>query len=276
LTIGGLYGNRNDEKEWLLATCFLGDLPDDWQRWPAQEFYKLRSIIMRFVLAVAALGFALGAPALAPTSVMSEAEAQSASLDQSEATLTAQLLAAAGDPAALAAIMAREQSLGRGSLLARALARAAQSLATSGDSSQAATLMTQAISLASGADEATQNSVGAAAGQVVAQITETDPASAARIASSAANSGTTTLQIAYSSGQQSGGFNLETGGTTLTTGDDTTTTTGDDTTTPVVTTPVVTTPTTTVLRPVIPPTSTTPTVPIVPEPNPSQSGDSPT
>jgi len=226
---------------------------------------------MRLVMMIAALGFVLGAPGLAPTSLMGKAAAQAASQEALEARLAAQLLAAAGNSAALAAIIAREQSIGRSALLARALARAAQSLATGGNSGQAATLMTQAISIASGTDDSTQQSVGTAAGQVVAQITNTDPASASRIASAAANSGTTTLQMAYSAGTSNqqvatnqlggpgggGGGNQGTGqlgGTGGLTG-------------------LTRTPTRTTTRTVTRPTRPdTPTVPVIVEPNPSQSG----
>ncbi len=229
---------------------------------------------MRFALVLLALGLVMGAP-VAPTSVMSQAHAQAAtSQEQLETALAAQLLAAAGNSASLSAIIAREQSIGRGALLARALARAAQSLATGGNSGQAATLMTQAISIASGQDASTQQAVGTAAGQVVAQITNTDPASASRIASSAANSGTTTLQMAYSAGQS----NQQVAGTGLvgggggTGGSQGTQQLGGTTRT---TTPVVRRTTRRVVppRPRIP---TTPTVPIVPEPNPQQASGSPT
>lgn len=225
---------------------------------------------MRFAMILLALGLVMGAP-IAPTNVIGQAHAQAATADtqqQLEAALAAQLQAAAGNPGALAAIVAREQAAGRGALLARALARAAQNLATAGNGSLAATLMTQAINIATGLDPVTQESVGATAGQVSMQLTTTDPAAAARIQVAAASSSSGGLTMAFASASQRntndfgqglmGGYQQggqQTGGQQGTQQ-----------------TPVVRRTTRRTVVPPRPRIPTTPVVPVIVEPNPSQAG----
>ena len=68
---------------------------------------------MRLAIMVAALGLVVGVPALAPTSLMNTVSAQTVDVveDAAEDAVAAELEAASGDPAAIAAIVTRAGSV---------------------------------------------------------------------------------------------------------------------------------------------------------------------
>lgn len=210
---------------------------------------------MRLVIMVAAFGFALGAPVMAPTSMMNSAEAQ-ATLTQAEMTLQAQIvaLAQAGDTEGLEALVRQQIRAGNSAVLARVARRVAalaeQIAAT--DSDGAAALTVAAITVVSNPSVASSDSgaaeaVGASAANVTATVTATNPGAAATVQVAVSTTGNSGVQQAFVAPP-----------TTTTTTTDTPQPTGN---------------TNTVV--VVPPRPTAPTVPDVPviiEPNPEQGG----
>ncbi|MBV1900602.1 MAG: hypothetical protein KUG56_02900 [Kordiimonadaceae bacterium] len=253
---------------------------------------------MRYAIIVAAFGLVLGAPVLAPTSLMPAAVAQTAA----ETALQIELIAAAGDADALAAIIARENAAGNTDGLATALASASVTLAAT-DVAGAAVLVIQAVTVAEDSDSVeVLTAVGTAASTVATTaLDNNDVDTAVAIEVKAVESSSTELALQYGSagamagtsvqqiggdddqgGNQGGNNQGDDGGDdddaaggddTTTPTSDTTTPTGDDTTP---TTPDTPPPPSSALASIglpIPPTSLTiPTIPVVIEPNPAQSG----
>lgn len=213
---------------------------------------------MRFAILIAAFGIVTGVPALAP-SLSSAAHAQAqvdAPLTAEEQALQAQIVALAqsGNTAGLNSLIQQQVRAGRGASLAKIAKRVgvmAQSLAAA-DSQTAAALVNAAVIVASNpsvaaADSSVSTDVGANAASVVNAIQQNDPMSAASVQTSVAVNGNVAMQTAYASPPTT-----------------TTTTTTTTTPTPTIQRPVVR------RTPVIPPSE--PVIPVVPEPNPEQSG----
>jgi len=228
---------------------------------------------MRLAIVVAAFGLALGAPMFAPTNLMPQAEAQAAN-----DALQAEILAAAGNDAALAAIVAREQAAGNSAGLASALANAATSLAAT-DISAAATLVIQAVNIAQGVgDTNIVNAVGVAASTVATTAMDRgDAMLASNITTQVAIGRSTDMAMAFVNAGGSAGRVVPRGNTGGDTGggqqqggdDDGNQQQGGQQQTGNTNTPVIQQP---VVRRTAPPRPIEPTVPIVPEPNPSQAG----
>ncbi|WP_417462335.1 hypothetical protein [Kordiimonas sp.] len=209
---------------------------------------------MRIAIMIAALGIVTAAPMFAPTTLLPQAEAQTA---DAASALEAELLAAAGDAATVQAIITREQAAGNGAGLARALARAATTLAAT-DVSGAADLVIQAVNIAQDVgDEAVVNEVGVAASTVsTTAMDRGDAATASNITTQVAIGRSTNLAMAFvNAGGSAGRVITQTGNTQQQTGQ-----------TPTVQRRAVT------RRQTPPPPPQEPVVPEVPEPNPSQAG----
>jgi len=230
---------------------------------------------MRLAIMVAALGLVMGAPVVAPTALMNKAEAQAATgaISAEERSLEAQItaLAQAGNTAGLQAFINVQVNAGRAGMLARIARRVAasgQSLAGT-DTATAARLANAAILIASNssvaaADTTVEADVGGTAAQTAATLSALDPASSASIQQTAAAAGSSNLVASF----MTGGSNTQ----TATVGGEQG---GNQQTGAIITTG--TTTTRTVQTPVVTPITTdTITVPVVPEPNPGQSGGSPT
>ncbi len=148
---------------------------------------------MRYAIMVAAFGMVLGAPVLAPTMVMSTAVAQDAVAD----ALAAEIIAAGDDLDALAAIISREMSSGNFDGLASALASAATTVAST-DVALAATLINQAIVIGDNASDDTQQAVGEAASVVSTTATNAgDDNSASAVEDAVAGALDSDMQSAY-------------------------------------------------------------------------------
>lgn len=223
---------------------------------------------MRYAIMVAAFGMVLGAPVLAPTALMSVAVAQAATLTAAEIALDAELVAAANDPDALAAIISRETAAGNVNGLARGLARASRALAAT-DVGGAAALVIQAVTVAEGADDNAQTEVGAAASAVATTAQNSgDSTTAANVETAVASSSDADVQITYVNNGGSAGTPV------LTTGGDTTGGTppvGGDGTPPVGDT----TPPAPAGGPPVRPPQVVVVIPEIPEPNPVQAGVTP-
>ena len=249
---------------------------------------------MRIAILAAAFGMTMGLTALAPAPLMSAAIAQAGPTQAQIDALENEILNAP-DQASIDAIIARETAAGNFDLLAQGLAEAAVIMAET-DLSGAASLVVSAIAAAeSGSDDA-QIDVGVAASTVATTADDNGDTATADVVETAVNnstdpdvgsaytivggkdgdavtySGPTDTTTTTGGDTTTGDDDTTTTGDdddTTTTGDDTTTTTGGDTTT---TTP---TPAGGAITPPPPPPPSQPTVPVVPEPNPSQSSDSP-
>ncbi|WCL52617.1 hypothetical protein [Gimibacter soli] len=202
---------------------------------------------MRKVILVATFGLCLGIP-LAPAAMMPVAHAQSVSEQQSvQAQLIA--LAQAGNWADFQGLVNRQLASGKAAMLATI----AGNISTMGlgivdsDPSTSVALSLAAISIADNSSVVASNPdlgslIGNNAGQVKAKIVRRSPAGAAALASAVARNSAPGMMIAYNSGQSS---SQQTGSTN-----------------------------TAVVRVVRqnPPVPDTPELPIIPEPNPEQSG----
>ncbi|WP_417462337.1 hypothetical protein [Kordiimonas sp.] len=212
---------------------------------------------MRIAIMIAALGIVTAAPMFAPTTLLPQAEAQTA---DAASALEAELLAAAGDATAIQAIITREQGAGNSAGLARALARAATTLAAT-DVTGAADLVSQAVNIAQAAGDSTVSSeVGAAASTVASTaVARGDSELATAISQQIATNSSVEIASSYVNSGGTGGSVVPQGGATDTGGETSPvfTPTRDNTTLDRITPPK-------------PPEE--PVVPIVPEPNPSQAG----
>ena len=122
-----------------------------------------------------------------------ELQAQTAA----ETALQTELIAAAGDEAALAAIIARETGAGNVDGLASALASASTILAAT-DIAGAAALVIQAVEVAAGASEDVQLNVGEAASVVATTAADNgNEAVATTVETSVATSAIGDLQLSY-------------------------------------------------------------------------------
>ena len=256
---------------------------------------------MRILVVAAAAGLALGAPVLAPATMMPAALAQFGPTQAQVDALEAEILAAP-DQAAVDAIIARESALGNFDLLADSLSEAAVTLAAT-DLAGAANLVTLAVTASENGSDDAQIQVGVAASTVASTAEDNgDTASADLVETAVSNSTDPDVNTAYiitggkdgssvpytgstdTGGAQTGcGATPTTGDddtttpgdddTTTTTGDDTTTTTGDDTTTTTgtdtTTTGGDTTTTTTGDTTPTTPTTPTPDTPVAPPPPPN-------
>lgn len=200
------------------------------------------------VAALSALGGAIGALPVPGTAVY----AQSVSEQQ---TVQAQLIALAqsGDWAGFQTVVNAQLGMGRATMLATIAGNiSSMGLAVAdSDGASAVALSLAAMAIVDNAAVSAANTslgalVGSNAGQVKAKITRRNPAGAAALASAAARNSAPGLMVAYNTGQSN---NQQTGSTN---------------------TPVV------VVVRRNPPRPDTPEIPIVPEPNPLQTGGSPT
>ncbi len=234
---------------------------------------------MRLAIMVAAVGLVMGAPVVAPTAFMNKAEAQATTTDPTS-TLQAELIAAAGNATLLDQIIAREQAAGNAANLATALANASVALVAT-DLAGAGELVKKAVDVAQGvSDRTTAEAVGAAASTIATTaIQRGDARLSADITTKVAIGRSTDVAIGFvnaggsagrnipqvgggTGGEVGGGGQQQQGNLQLT---------GATRTTTTPTTPVVRRTTRRVVppRPRIP---TTPTVPIIIEPNPQQAG----
>jgi len=196
------------------------------------------------VAALSAFGGAIGVLPLSDTAV----HAQTSSAQQAvQAQLIA--LAQAGNWAAFQTLVATQISQGNASMLATIASNiSSMGLAiVDSDSASAVALQLAAMAIVDNnavvvANPGVGSVVGSNAGQVKAKIARRNPAGAAALASAAARSSAPGLMLAYNTGQSG---NQQTGSTN---------------------TPVV------VVVRQNPPRPDTPEIPIVPEPNPLQSG----
>jgi hypothetical protein len=256
---------------------------------------------MRFMAIFLALGLVMGAP-LAPTSLINKAEAQATSSTTEEQTLQAQIvaLAQAGDTEGIKTLIAQQVTQGKAGMVAKV----AKAIALSGamlvrtDPTGAAALVNAAVLIASdssvvAADSTVTSDVAQSAAVAVSNLWDSsgasvnitsgapvlvgsDPARLAALSSIVttvkSSSNSSLASDFYTSAPPGGkkGFdavtvqNNQTGGTGGTGqpgGTASTNTTTRTTNTPLVVTPTIT---------------TTVEVPVVPEPNPNQSGGSPT
>ena len=214
---------------------------------------------MRLAIVIAACGLVLAAPMVAPTALINEAEAQSAT---AQSALEAEILAAAGNPGALQAIINREQAAGRSAGLARAMANASVTLAAT-DLNGASALVVQAVSIAQNVnDQAAEEAVGSAASTVASTaMAQNQPQIAANISTEVAVGRSTNVAIGFVNAGGSAGTSVASNTQSTT-----------QTTTPTTTTQQTNQTRTVVVVPPRPTTPTTPVVPIVPEPNPQQAG----
>ena len=247
---------------------------------------------MRILMIAAAAGLGLGAPVLAPASMMPAVLAQAGPTQAQIDALEAEILAAP-DQAAVDAIIARETAVGNFDLLAESLSEAAVTLAQT-DLAGAANLVTLAVTASESGSSEVQMQVGNAASTVATTARENgETAISSSVASAVQNSsaisisdgfagagGDTGVAVTYTGPTDTGSTeqtpapeafeptpdDTTTGDDTTTTGGDTTTTAGDDTTTTGADT---TTPTDTVNQPTGALTIVLPVAPPAP-PNPAQ------
>jgi hypothetical protein len=119
------------------------------------------------------------------------------------------LVAVAGDPAAMQAVIDAELAAGNADGLAIALSKAASTLALT-DTGAAAALMTQAITVSASASVATQSTVGAVASAVATTAAETGDAASAAAVTTAVESSGGAAENAYADSGGSSGSNVQT------------------------------------------------------------------
>ncbi|WP_308910408.1 hypothetical protein [Pseudokordiimonas caeni] len=209
-----------------------------------------------------AFGFALTSLGALPV-ITPAAMAQAASASMEERQLQAQLIALAqsGNTAAIQQLVGSKIAQGKGAMVAsvvKAIATMGQNLATV-DPSGSVALISMAVTLASdpalasafaSADPTLSDAVGAAAANAAYAMTNTNPESAARIQTLVASINNGPLQMAYVNANVGGGSNTQ----TVQTAQNTQQTVAR------------------VVRVVTQPRPNTSAVPVVPEPNPDQSG----
>ncbi|WP_417452020.1 hypothetical protein [Kordiimonas sp.] len=163
---------------------------------------------MRFAIMIAAFGVVAGVSAFVP-SMTPAAYAQT--VDAAQIALEAELVAAAGDPAALDAILAREQAAGNTNRLARAMAGASRTLAVT-DVAAAAALIIKAVSVAESGDSGAQDAVGSAASAVATTAASRGEAAvSANVTTAVAVSGATSIAIGYVNAGGSAGTGIPQG-----------------------------------------------------------------